>query len=69
MEIGREHRLLLAPLGLVLLAQTNDGSKRLHVEPVAFGLGLDLTQVYGKRCLLLFEALDTGNDGTKLVFG
>lgn len=66
-EVGGEHRFFLAPLVLVLLAQANDRPQRLHVEPVALRLGIDLAQVCGEGCLLLLEPLDAGNERTKLV--
>ena len=69
MQIGGQHGLFLAPLVLVLLAQADHRAERLHVEAVAFGLGIDLAQIGGERRLLLLQPLDAGDDGTKLVFG
>ena len=68
-EIGGQHRLFLAPLVLVLLAQADHCPERLDVEAVAFGLGIDLAQIGGERRLLLLEPLDAGDDGAKLIFG
>jgi hypothetical protein len=67
-EVGDKHRLLLSPLVLVLLADTDHGLERLHVEAVALRLGIDLAQIGGERRLLLLEPLDAGDDCTKLVF-
>ena len=69
MQVGVEDRHLLAPLVLVLLADAYHGAKCLHVEAVALGLGLHLSEVGGERRLFLLEPLDAGDEGAKLVFG
>ena len=61
-EIGVEHRLLLAPLVLVLLADADHRAERLHVEAIALRLGIDLAQIGGERRLLLLEPLDAGDE-------
>ena len=68
-EIGVEHRHLLPPLVLILLADADHGAQRLHVEAIALRLGIDLAKIGGERRLLLLEPLDAGDNGTKLVFG
>jgi hypothetical protein len=69
MEIGVEHRHLLPPLVLILLADADHRTQRLHVEAIAFRLGIDLAKVGGEGRFLLLEPLDAGHNGTKLVFG
>ena len=69
MEIGGQHRLFFLPLLLVLLADPDHGFQRLGVETIGLGLGIDLFQIGGQRRLLLFQALDTGDDCAELVFG
>ena len=69
MEIGGEHRLFFAALVLVLLAQANHRPQRLDVEAGSFRLSVDFAQIRGERGLFLFQPLDTGDDGTKLIFG
>src|SRR5689334_23997029 len=54
-HVGLEHRLVLDPLVLVLLAQTYHRAHGLHVVAVALGLGVDVADVVGDRLLLLLE--------------
>ena len=69
MQVEVEQRLLLLPLGDVLLAEPDDRAERLGVEAVALGLGVDFLDVVGERLLLLLEPLDALDDGSELVLG
>jgi hypothetical protein len=61
-----KHRFLFHPLSVILAAGAYNAPEDFGVEPVAFGLSVDLADVRSRGGLLFLKALDTLDEALQL---